>query len=283
MNISQMKNIIVLKDLPSNLIDEAIVILKQGNKLKSKERIQKQNSFEENQEANYEIAIKEAEFIVQDYIKNLEKPKENQNNIKKMRVQYKKLQIFSFFLAILAVIRCSSKYIKIEVYIGLLFLCYRTYKLKKDMLYKGVKLVDRAYGVDERIKRAQEIYARRQNLRERTKRARVTVSQEPKNFKLFKKLALQIIICIMIYYIFYLISTTNYVFSDDTLNRTKEIVSKDYDFYNIYNKIVEQINNFIYSTQEKTQEETQSQEQKTEEEKQEETKQEENRRNCESY
>lgn len=110
MNISQMKNIIVLKDLPSNLVDEAIVILKQGNKLKSKERIEKiqgKNIFEENQEGNYEIAIKEAEFIVQDYIKSLEKPKENQNNIKKMKVQYKKLQIFSFILAVLAVIRCS--------------------------------------------------------------------------------------------------------------------------------------------------------------------------------
>lgn len=28
MNVSQMKNIIVLKDLPSNIVDEAIIILK---------------------------------------------------------------------------------------------------------------------------------------------------------------------------------------------------------------------------------------------------------------
>lgn len=107
--------------------------------------------------------------------------------------------------------------------------------------------MERAYGVDERIRRAQEIYAKRQNLRERTRRARVTVSEEPKNFKLLKKVTLQIIICIMIYYIFYLISTTNYVFSNDTLNKTKEIVSKDHDFYSIYNKIVEAVNGFIYS------------------------------------
>lgn len=141
--------------------------------------------------------------------------------------------------------------------------------------------MERVYGVDERIKRAQEIYAKRQNLRERTKRARVTVSEEPKNLKLFKKLALQIIICIMIYYIFYLINTTNYVFSNDTLNRTKEIISKDYDFYSIYNSVVEAVNNFIYSTQENPKEEPQNQNQdkEAEEQKTEDTNQEAGRGN----
>ena len=40
MNISHMKNIVVLKDLPSNIVDEAIVILKSGNKVKDKKVIE---------------------------------------------------------------------------------------------------------------------------------------------------------------------------------------------------------------------------------------------------
>ena len=34
MNISNMKNIIVLRNLPSNLVDEAIVVLKENKKVK---------------------------------------------------------------------------------------------------------------------------------------------------------------------------------------------------------------------------------------------------------
>ena len=36
MNMSDMKNIVILKDLPSNLVDEAIVFLKQNKKIKIK-------------------------------------------------------------------------------------------------------------------------------------------------------------------------------------------------------------------------------------------------------
>ena len=44
MNTSQMKNIIVLRDLPSNIVDEAIVILKKNVKLKNREKIENKNS-----------------------------------------------------------------------------------------------------------------------------------------------------------------------------------------------------------------------------------------------
>lgn len=107
MNISQMKNIIVLKDLPSNLVDEAIVILKSASKVKNKEIVEKASSnksFEENANYDYEVAIKEAEFLVSDYIKNLEKPKENMSNLKNIRVQYKKLQICSLLLGITTIV-----------------------------------------------------------------------------------------------------------------------------------------------------------------------------------
>jgi len=106
MNASRMKNIIVLKDLPSNFVDEAIVVLKSGVKIKNKEiaEAKHKNNFRESVDSNYQTAIKEAEFIVQDYITRLEKPNDNNANMKKMRIQYKKLQICSLMLGFTTII-----------------------------------------------------------------------------------------------------------------------------------------------------------------------------------
>ena len=43
MNIDNMKNIVVLKDLPSNMVDEAIIILKPNVKLEKREEKKKEN------------------------------------------------------------------------------------------------------------------------------------------------------------------------------------------------------------------------------------------------
>ncbi len=104
--------------------------------------------------------------------------------------------------------------------------------------------MERAISQNERIRRAEEIYAQRQSLRERTKRATVNVS-EAKNFKLLKKVILQIIICMLIYFIFHLVNTTNYSFSEDALNKTEELISHDVDFVYIYNNIVDTIKKYI--------------------------------------
>ncbi len=105
--------------------------------------------------------------------------------------------------------------------------------------------MERAISSNERIRRAEEIYARRQNIRERTRRATVNVSDTPKNFRLLKKVVLQIIICVLIYFIFYLINTTNYTFSESALNKTRELVSKDINFMEIYNNIINTVNSYI--------------------------------------
>lgn len=102
MNISQMKNMIILKDLPSNIVDEAIVILKNNAKVKNKQAIENGNSdkFKESSSFDYDYVIKEAEFVVENYIKDIEKPKETKNQLKDIRIKYKKLQISSLFLGI---------------------------------------------------------------------------------------------------------------------------------------------------------------------------------------
>lgn len=105
--------------------------------------------------------------------------------------------------------------------------------------------MERLLNPEERIKRAEEIYARRQSLRYRTKRATVNVNSEKKNFKLFKRLALQIVICILMYCIFYLVNTTNYSFSEIALTKTDEIISYDINFVNIYNMMMNKINSYL--------------------------------------
>lgn len=97
---------------------------------------------------------------------------------------------------------------------------------------------------NEKVRRAEEIYARRQNARERTKRATVNVS-EPKNFKLLKRIILQLIICTLIYCIFYLINTTNYSFSKVALEQTDNLLSVDADFAGIYNNVSEKIKGYF--------------------------------------
>ena len=83
--------------------------------------------------------------------------------------------------------------------------------------------MDRIFSDEEKVRRAIEISQRR-NQNYYTKNAtRVNVNNK-KNYKLFKKMILQIIICLLIYIIFHLISTTNYTFSSEVLRNTNNIV-----------------------------------------------------------
>ena len=88
MNNLDMKNIIVLKDLPSNIIDEAIVILK-DNKIKKREKSENAVEF-----MNTNV-ISEAQNVISEYIERLERPKKERQNEKKLLLKYKKLQILS--------------------------------------------------------------------------------------------------------------------------------------------------------------------------------------------
>lgn len=56
---------------------------------------------------------------------------------------------------------------------------------------------------------------------------------------------LQIIICLLIYSIIYLIKNESYVFSEDVINKTKQFLSYDINFQNTYNSIIEYYNKNI--------------------------------------
>lgn len=96
--------------------------------------------------------------------------------------------------------------------------------------------MERAMSVEDKIRRAEEIYYRRQNNIPRNEKIKIP-SKKKKDIKLFKKLISQIVICLIIYSIFYTIINNNYIFSEDFSNKMKEILEQDINFSEIYSFI----------------------------------------------
>ena len=96
-----LKNIVVLKNLPSNIIDEAIVILKSKKNARKLELIEKNSVINYKKRLNNnDYIIKEAESVISNYIAKLEKNGsiEKTDNMEK---KYKKVKAYSIFLSIL--------------------------------------------------------------------------------------------------------------------------------------------------------------------------------------
>ena len=105
--------------------------------------------------------------------------------------------------------------------------------------------MERIMSVEEKIKRAEEIYARRQEGVQR-KTATVTVNSEnKKDVKLLKKMVMQIIVCLLIYFGIYIVQNNNYIFSEEFLKKTNEILSYDMNFVQIYEDIKQKVEKVI--------------------------------------
>lgn len=126
--------------------------------------------------------------------------------------------------------------------------------------------MERVMTVEEKIRRAEEIYERRKQGEIRPV-AKVTVNDK-KDIKLLKKMVIQILICMTIYFIFYIVQKNQYVFSEDFINKANEILSYDTNFIGLYEMIKEQIASFATQEQEKEQEKGQEPESVPEQEQQ---------------
>ena len=106
MESSDMKNMVVLKNLPSNMIEEAIIIFKETQKVREKELIDKANNinFTEKQPKSKEYILKEAEMLVADYINKIEENKKSEKNIKNKYNNLRKYSIISTALLIISLI-----------------------------------------------------------------------------------------------------------------------------------------------------------------------------------
>ena len=104
--------------------------------------------------------------------------------------------------------------------------------------------MERAMTVEERIRRAEEIYERRKRNEGLTvvqEKERKKEKNEKKDIKLLKKMVIQLMICICIYLVIYTIQNKQYIFSEDFINKVNEIISYDIDFKKLY----EDSKNFI--------------------------------------
>lgn len=101
MDTNTMKNIVILRDLPSNMVEEAFVVFKDNVKIHKKEKVEKNKTTEkEEKPKTKEYIIKEAEMIVQDYITQIDKKEyELGNSNKKLKEKYKRLKALTIFLA----------------------------------------------------------------------------------------------------------------------------------------------------------------------------------------
>ena len=67
------KNMIILKDLPSNIVKEAYVVFKSNKMIKKFQKINKNNEKKKEEEESNRYVVKEAEMLVLDYIEKVEK------------------------------------------------------------------------------------------------------------------------------------------------------------------------------------------------------------------
>lgn len=127
--------------------------------------------------------------------------------------------------------------------------------------------MERVMTVEEKIRRAEEIYERRKQGEIRPV-AKVTVNDK-KDIRLLRKMVIQILICMAIYSIFYIVQNNQYVFSEDFINKANEILSYDTNFMQLYEMIKGQIMNLPKQEQPAEQQSEQPSEQKTEQEQEE--------------
>lgn len=101
MEKSQMRNMVVLRNLPSNLIEEAIVVFKTVKGAKEFQYIDKIESTknDQNKKNTKDYMVHEAESVISNYIKNNEKKTTSVNN-SNVNKNYKRLKLYSIIVSI---------------------------------------------------------------------------------------------------------------------------------------------------------------------------------------
>lgn len=111
MDISSMKNMIVLKDLPSNIVEEAIVVLKSNTKIKKPELAKNKLENFKNSKNNWEdkdgkdYIIKEAEIVISNYISKIEnQDMKGKKELKQLERKYKKLKVCTIGVVMVTIV-----------------------------------------------------------------------------------------------------------------------------------------------------------------------------------
>lgn len=96
--MDNMRNVLRIRNLPSNTIEEAIIILKENKKVKKYEYTEKFKKCDKDGEKDNNYVIKEAELIISDYLKSSEGKNKN------LEKYNKRLKYISAILGLLLIV-----------------------------------------------------------------------------------------------------------------------------------------------------------------------------------
>ncbi len=106
MEASNLKNMVVLKNLPSNIVDEAIIVLKTNKKAKKLQKIEKNNQVDKEEKKDKDYILKEAEMLVNSYISKVEIKDIKKGNVsQKQKNRYEKLKKYAIATTVLCIIQ----------------------------------------------------------------------------------------------------------------------------------------------------------------------------------
>ncbi len=107
MESSNLKNMVVLKNLPSNIVDEAIIVLKANKKVRKLQKVEKNsksvNKNESKKDKDY--ILKEAEMLINSYISKIENKEKKDFNNKSLKEKYKKLKNYAIASTVVCILQ----------------------------------------------------------------------------------------------------------------------------------------------------------------------------------
>ncbi len=114
MKENNLKNIVVLKNLPSNFVEEAFVILKSNKHAKKLQKIEKNRKVKvsDNSEKRKDYILKEAEMVIANYISKLENTEDTSYIKMQHNKKYKRLKKYSYIATFVILIQMAILLIK---------------------------------------------------------------------------------------------------------------------------------------------------------------------------
>ena len=107
MEASNLKNMVVLKNLPSNIVDEAIIVLKTNKKARKLQKVEKNtksvNKIESKKDKDY--ILREAEMLVNNYISKIENKEKKDFSNKSLKEKYKKLKNYAIATTVICLLQ----------------------------------------------------------------------------------------------------------------------------------------------------------------------------------
>lgn len=103
MEKGKMKNVVVLRNLPSNLIDEAFVVVKSKNVARSLERIDGKNENIDRKNKDDGYIVREAESVLSSYVSFVEKKDDKKVDLGLKR-RYNMLKIYGVLVTVAFVV-----------------------------------------------------------------------------------------------------------------------------------------------------------------------------------